>query len=51
MAVLDRIESQLHQIWQDYQRSLKDEAKSKALLQQYRKLHVAYKRQKIVIFG
>ena len=49
--VLNRMETQLRQIWHEYQRSLNNEAKAKVLLSQYRSLYNSYKRQKIVIFG
>ena len=49
--VLNRMEIQLRQIWHEYQRSLSNEIRAKALLAQYRILHESYKKQKIVIFG
>ena len=51
MSLLEQMELKLRQIWQDYQRNLKDEAKSKRLLSQYRDLYASLKKQRLFIEG
>lgn len=51
MSLLEQMELKLRQIWREYQKSLKDEAKSRRLLCQYRDLYASFKKQRLFTEG